>query len=155
MNNIFIGALTNWAQTGMMWNIALNSQGSPKLPGASSCNEGCRGVVTIDGSSVTLNQECPSVIILRDLIADPSPHLVDYAIAHASKAIQPVDGGSDFGQRIQVSSSSQTLLVGAYSTKAAQGSRISLVVLNSGNSNAQTTIMFQNKQVCGLIYFLI
>ena len=73
--------------------------------------------------------------------------LLVYAIAHASKAIQPIGQGGSFGQRIKVSSSSESLLVGAYATKSSQGTRYSLVVLNSGGNNAQTGISFQGKTV--------
>jgi len=43
-----------------MWNIALDGNGNPKLPGTNSCGgPGCRALVSInnDGSYV-LNQEC-------------------------------------------------------------------------------------------------
>jgi O-glycosyl hydrolase len=57
----FIGAVENNAKSALMWNLALDPQGSPKYPGTSSCKEGCRGVVTIypDGTWV-VNQECMS-----------------------------------------------------------------------------------------------
>lgn len=41
-----------------MWNLVVDPQGNPKLPGATSCGKGCRGVaqVSADGA-VQLNQE--------------------------------------------------------------------------------------------------
>lgn len=46
-----------------MWNIALDRNGQPLLPGTGSCqNPSCRGVVTINGGSYTLNEECELVI---------------------------------------------------------------------------------------------
>ena len=47
-----------------MWNFALDPEGlAYKLPGAGSCGSGCRGVISVSGSTVTKNQECmyPSV----------------------------------------------------------------------------------------------
>jgi hypothetical protein len=46
--------------SGLMWSIAARGDGSPILPGSSSCGgPGCRGIVTVntDGTYV-LNQEC-------------------------------------------------------------------------------------------------
>jgi hypothetical protein len=51
-----------------MWNIALDGNGNPKLPGTTSCGgPGCRGLVTVnnDGSYV-FNQECLSVLCCAD-----------------------------------------------------------------------------------------
>lgn len=42
-----------------MWNLALDGNGSPKLPGTASCSTACRAVVTVNSDgSYTLNQEC-------------------------------------------------------------------------------------------------
>ena len=37
MDNIFIGSPNYYAQTGAMWNLALDGDGEPKLPGTDSC----------------------------------------------------------------------------------------------------------------------
>ena len=59
MATVFIGALSHWAQSGLVWNLATDSLGNATLPGTGSCNLGCRPVVSIDNSSsITLNQEC-------------------------------------------------------------------------------------------------
>lgn len=54
----FIGGINHHAQSGLMWNLVVDPQGNPKLPGATSCGKGCRGVaqVSADGT-VQLNQE--------------------------------------------------------------------------------------------------
>ncbi|EJC99170.1 glycoside hydrolase, partial [Fomitiporia mediterranea MF3/22] len=125
--HIFIGGLTHWAQSGLMWNFAADPQGGPVLPGANSCEKGCRGVITISSDGkVTLNQEY-------------------YAIAHAAKAILPSDSSGQFGKRIKVGVKADSLTVGAYATKASNGTRYSLVVLNAGGNTLKTSIKFQGK----------
>jgi len=51
---------------GLMWNIALDGQGNPKLPGTNSCGgPGCRALVTVnsDGSH-SFNEECEYIVYL-------------------------------------------------------------------------------------------
>ncbi|KAJ7432031.1 glucan endo-1,6-beta-glucosidase [Mycena galericulata] len=85
MDNLWIGSIEHYAQSGLMFNIALDADGNPKLPGTNSCPSGCRPIVTvnIDGS-YSYNQEF-------------------YALAQAFKAILPKDDGGPWGQRIEVS----------------------------------------------------
>jgi len=145
LNNIFIGALTHNSHTGMMWNIALDGNGNPKLPGTTSCGgPGCRPVVQINSDgSYSVQQEF-------------------YAIAQASKAILPRDVGGPWGKRIKVSvggrlGGSSALTVGAYVTGRVNPSdwlRYSLVVLNQYDhpngpwepTPVQTTIEFRDMQ---------
>lgn len=102
-----------------MWNIALDGNGNPMLPGAVSCNKGgCRGLVTVNNDgSYSFNQDF-------------------YSMAQASKAIIPKDSGGPFGKRIHVSvtgSLGWTLRAGAYITRRknpSDWSRYSIVVLN-------------------------
>jgi hypothetical protein len=101
-----------------MWNLALDGNGNPILPGTNSCGGGCRGVVQINSDgSWSVNQEY-------------------YAMAQASKAILPRDEGGPWGQRIGVSiggSLSWALQVGAYVTGrvlSTDWERYSIVVLN-------------------------
>ena len=135
MATVFIGAISHWAQSGLTWNLATDSLGNATLPGTGSYNLGCRPVVSIDNSTtVTINQECESFLRPRSFTkagSDPLTRFLDYAIAHASKAIMPVNGGSEFGRRIGVAYSSDKMLVGAYATKLpVDGHRYSLVVYN-------------------------
>ncbi|KAH8110045.1 glycoside hydrolase superfamily [Phellopilus nigrolimitatus] len=128
-NNIVVGAATHWAQAGLMWNFAVDPQGNPKLPGATSCGEGCRGIVQVSSDGTTqLNQEY-------------------YAMAHASKAVLPLNEGGAFGQRIGVDvsgSQESSLTVGAYVTAAnGTSSRYSLVVMNSDSGTLKTAIKFR------------
>ncbi len=72
-HNLFIGSVRNWAQTVLLWNLALDPNGGPQL--GSNCNEnsrpGCRGVITInDNGQVEKNVEF-------------------YAIGHLSKFVDP------------------------------------------------------------------
>jgi glucosylceramidase len=69
MRNIVIGSTRHWAKTALFWNIALDQNNGPYLPGGCST---CRGVVTINTNTggVDFNEEY-------------------YSIAHASKFVQP------------------------------------------------------------------
>ncbi|KAJ7029706.1 glucan endo-1,6-beta-glucosidase [Mycena alexandri] len=145
--------------SGLMFNIALDGNGQPMLPGTNSCGGECRELVTVNSDgSYSYNQEF-------------------YSLAQASKAIIPQDDGGPWGQRIEVSvggSLNWALRVGAYATGRASSSdwtRYSLVVMNCtllklspqpllhcgspGNDNASagwnpipvtTTIEFQGMQ---------
>lgn len=94
----------------------------PLLPGTSSCGGGCRGVVTVSGTSWTVNQECESPRIPSCLplnIINIRLSLV-YGLAQANKAILPRDAGGPWGQRIGVSvggSEDWALVVSAFQTK--------------------------------------
>ncbi|PPR01864.1 hypothetical protein CVT24_001345 [Panaeolus cyanescens] len=119
MDNLWIGSLEHYSQSGLMWNLALDGSGNPKYPGTNSCGgPGCRALVTINSDgSYSLNQEF-------------------YSMAQASKAIIPKDPGGPFGQRIGVSvggSLGWALRVGAYVTQrtsSAEWLQYSIVVLN-------------------------
>ncbi|KAF9460162.1 glycoside hydrolase family 30 protein [Collybia nuda] len=143
MDNLWIGSIQRNAKSGLMWNIALDGNGNPKLPGTTSCGgPGCRPLVTVNSDgSYNFNQEF-------------------YAMAQASKAIIPKDAGGPFGQRIGVSvngSQGWALRVTAFVTRRVSSSewlRYSLVVLN-WNDNASsswnptpvaTTIAFRGMQ---------
>lgn len=144
MDNLWIGSLEHFSQSGLMWNIALDGNGNPKLPGTNSCGgPGCRPLVTVNSDgSYSFNQEF-------------------YSMAQASKAIIPKDPGGPFGQRIGVSvggSLSWALRVGAYVTGRVSSTdwlQYSIVVLNWDDSasttwNPQpvtTTIEFRGMQV--------
>ncbi|KDQ09357.1 glycoside hydrolase family 30 protein [Botryobasidium botryosum FD-172 SS1] len=137
MDNIFIGSVEHWARAAMLWNVALDGKGQQVLPGSSSCGgPGCRAVVTISGSSYTLNQEW-------------------YAIAQSNRATNPRDANGPFGQRIGSSVSGGTgwaLRVTAFKTtrnNPADWNRYSLVVLNWADNPVQsvrTTIGFRGQQ---------
>ncbi|KZT69669.1 glycoside hydrolase family 30 protein [Daedalea quercina L-15889] len=132
MNNIFIGSVNHNSKNGAMWNLVLDGEGQPLLPGSTSCggSDPCRGVVTLNSDgSYTPNQEF-------------------YAIAQASKAVIPRDENGPFGQRIgSTVSGSNNLVVTAYETKRSSSqdqSRYSLVVLNQGDETS-TAIQFNGK----------
>ncbi|KAJ7473368.1 glycoside hydrolase [Mycena latifolia] len=130
MDNLWIGSLEHYSQSGLMFNIALDGGGQPMLPGTNSCGSGCRPIVTVnDDGSYSYNQECKRCTV--------------YSLAQASKAILPKDSGGPWGQRIKVSvggSLGWALRVGAYATGRASSSdwtRYSLVVMN-WNDNASS-----------------
>ncbi|TFK47117.1 glycoside hydrolase [Heliocybe sulcata] len=143
MDNLFITGITYHAQSGLMWNLALNGSGLPKLPGTDSCGgAGCRGVAQVNSNGTwSVNQEF-------------------YAMGQASKAILPRDVNGPWGQRIGVSVGGElnwALIVGAYVTGRVSPTdwlRYSLVVLNwadTSNGNwdpqpVQTTIEFRDMQ---------
>ncbi|KAI0081546.1 glycoside hydrolase [Panus rudis PR-1116 ss-1] len=122
MDNLYIGSIQHNAHAALEWNIALDGNGQPELPGSSSCkNPPCRGIVTISGSSYSPNQEF-------------------YSMAQASKAILPRDQGGPFGKRVGVSvggTLSWALRVNAFvtgRTNPSDWSRYSIVVLNWDDS---------------------
>ncbi|KAJ6476301.1 glycoside hydrolase [Mycena sanguinolenta] len=142
MDNLFIGAVTENAQAVLMWNIALDGNGDPKLPGTDSCGgAGCRAIVQVNSDGTySVNQEF-------------------YSMAQASKAIIPKDVGGAFGQRIGVTVGGElnwALIVGAYVTTRVNPTdwlRYSLVVLNWDDSiggwnptAVATTIEFRGMQ---------
>ena len=58
----FVGAAEHYASSGLMWTLALDGNGNPKLPGTDSCSTPCRPVVTINSDgSYSYNQECESI----------------------------------------------------------------------------------------------
>ncbi|KAG1740173.1 glycoside hydrolase family 30 protein [Suillus paluster] len=122
MDNLFIGSISYGSSSGLMWNLALDGNGQPLLPGTDSCGGGCRGVVQINSDGTwSVNQEF-------------------YSMGQASKAILPRDVGGPWGQRIGVSvggSLDWALVVGAYKTGRVSSSdwnRYSIVVLNWDDS---------------------
>ncbi|KAJ7151952.1 glycoside hydrolase family 30 protein [Mycena filopes] len=122
MDNLWIGSLEHYAGVGLMYNLALDGNGHPVLPGTNSCASGCRPIVMVNSDgSYQYNQEF-------------------YALAQASKAIIPKDAGGPWGRRIGVSvqgSLGWALRVGAYSTQrlsSADWNRYSLVVMNWDDS---------------------
>lgn len=60
LHHSWIGAIEHNSHSGLMWNLALDGNGNPKLPGTDSCGgAGCRGIVTINSDgSYELNEEC-------------------------------------------------------------------------------------------------
>ncbi|MHA6757200.1 glycoside hydrolase family 30 protein [Streptacidiphilus sp. PAMC 29251] len=65
-NNVTIPALQNWSKSVLLWNLALDSNGSPHNQGCGTCT----GTIAIDGTNVTYNAEY-------------------YLTGHLSKFIQP------------------------------------------------------------------
>ncbi|KJA25337.1 glycoside hydrolase family 30 protein [Hypholoma sublateritium FD-334 SS-4] len=143
MDNLWIGSLEHYSQSGLMWNIAADGNGNPKLPATDSCGgNGCRPMVTVNSDGTyTFNQEF-------------------YSMAQASKAIIPKDSGGPYGQRIDVTiggSLSWALRVSAFVTGRVSSSdslRYSIVVMNWDDSasttwnpqSVKTTIEFRGMQ---------
>ncbi|KAI0766447.1 glycoside hydrolase [Trametes elegans] len=142
MGSIFIGSVARGARSALMWNLALDGNGSPKLPGTSSCGTPCRPVVQVNSDgSFAYHQEY-------------------YVMGQASKAVLPRDTNGAFGQRVGVSidgGSAGDLVATAFVTGRTNSSdwrRYSLVVLNSDDtqggswrpSSIQATISFRGKK---------
>jgi len=133
--HLTVGAFNNFASTGAMWNIALDGKGEPRLPGTSSCSNGCRGIVTVnaDGTFV-LNQEY-------------------FALGMASKAIIAKDPNGPTAKRVQTRLTGNrggdgTLVVGAYVTDRASPKddlRISTVALNKDSKPVKAAINFRGQ----------
>ncbi|KAJ7435971.1 glycoside hydrolase family 30 protein [Mycena galericulata] len=126
MDNLWIGSLEQFSGVGLMYNLALDGNGQPSLPGTDSCASGCRPIVTVNSDgSFEYNQEF-------------------YSMAQASKAIIPKDAGGPWGQRIGVAvdgSLGWALRVGAYTTKrlsSTDWNRYALVVMNWDDSASTT-----------------
>lgn len=102
IDNLFVGGPEHYGKSSMMWNLALDGNGQPMLPGAKSCGTACRGVVQINSNGTwSLNQECECMTpysVLSSYLSIPAV----WPIAHAGKAIAPKDAGGPFGQRIAV-----------------------------------------------------
>jgi glucosylceramidase len=65
-STLLIGALQNWAETVLFWNIALDPNGGPHDGGCSNC----RGVLTVDGDTVSRNVEFDELAELSSAV-DP------------------------------------------------------------------------------------
>ncbi|CAK5265078.1 unnamed protein product [Mycena citricolor] len=143
MDNLYIGGPQRYAKTALMWNLALDGAGNPKLPGSRSCSaSGCRGVVTINYDGTW------------------APNQEFWAIAQTGKAVAPKDPAGSPATRIAASVAGTyawALRVSAYATKTRAGTatRYSLVVLNWRDYASSTwnptpqpaTINFRGMQV--------
>ncbi len=69
MQNLIVGGARNWSKSVVRWNLALDQNGNPRLPGGAA---GMRGLVTVNSNTgaVTLNEEF-------------------YSLAHLSKFVDP------------------------------------------------------------------
>ncbi|KAJ7065779.1 glycoside hydrolase family 30 protein [Mycena amicta] len=126
MTNLWIGSINQGADVGLMFNLATDGNGNPKLPGTTSCGGGCRPIVTVNSDgSFSYNQEF-------------------YALAQASKAVIPKDAGGPWGRRIGVTvqgSKASTFAVTGFSTKrlsSTDWNRYSIVVLNQNDGEPST-----------------
>lgn len=142
IDNLWIGSLDHYSKSGLMWNIALDGNGNPKLPGSNSCQPPCRALVNVNSDgSYSYNQEFISM-------------------AHVAKATIPKDPGGPSAKRLGVSLSGSlgwAVRVGAFVTDrsgSGEPSRYSLVVMNwnDGGSNGwnpvpvKATINFRGMQ---------
>jgi glucosylceramidase len=104
--NIIIGATRNWARSVVYWNLALDQNDGPFIPGGCS---NCRGVVTIQRSTgqVTRNVEY-------------------YVLAHASRFVRPG------AERIMSDSLDETLETVAF--RNPDGSEVLIAMNPNGGS---------------------
>lgn len=60
----------------MMWNLALDGNGDPFLPGSDSCEGGCRGIVQINSNGTySVNQECKYLTLPDNPVIDWSCYM--------------------------------------------------------------------------------
>ncbi|RXW16993.1 hypothetical protein EST38_g8860, partial [Candolleomyces aberdarensis] len=143
--DMLIGSIEHNARAALMWNLALDGSGNPRLPGtgANCGGAGCRGIVTVNSNGTwSVNQEF-------------------YALAQISKGTIPRDIGGPTARRIGVEvqgTIAGSLRAGAYVThrkSSTEPPRYSLVVLNwndspGGRWNPQplsSTIEFRGQRV--------
>lgn len=117
--NIFIGTTNNWSKNVLLWNLALNPTNGPTNGGCTTC----RGVITIDGSSVTKNVEY-------------------YAIGHFSKFVRP--GAVRIGNSI-IGNASIAASVSYSSFMNSDGTK-SVVVANSQSQPVSYSIQCGNRR---------
>ncbi|TAE52002.1 MAG: hypothetical protein EAZ89_09225, partial [Bacteroidetes bacterium] len=111
--NMMIGAPRNWSRNVLFWNLALDSRYGPTNKGCSDC----RGVITLEGSQITRNEEY-------------------YALAQASRFVRP---GS---LRISSEGGSNSLIHVAFLTP--EGKKV-LLVLNDAETEQVFSIQTGNK----------
>jgi len=70
-NNLYIGAVQNWARTVLHWNLALDNNAGPKTSGG--CTN-CRGVITVgsDSSTVSYNEEYYGLAMFSKFLKYPA-----------------------------------------------------------------------------------
>jgi len=75
------GAITHNSHSGLMWNIALDGNGNPKLPGTNSCGgPGCRAIVQVNSDGTfSVNQECTSIVLIYIQFVNSGTSLLDGA----------------------------------------------------------------------------
>lgn len=118
IQNVIIGATSNWSRNVLEWNLASDSNYGPHLNQPGSCAN-CLGAITISGSSVLKRNQSY------------------YVIAHASKFVRP---GS-----VRIASSSVTDLPNvAFQTW--DGKRV-LIVLNTASASTTFNIQFNGQIV--------
>eukprot|EP01052_Picozoa_sp_SAG31_P018292 SAG31_NODE_1291_length_8975_cov_26.197274_4_plen_272_part_00 len=54
MRRLFVGAANNWAQSTMLWNMALDENAGPRCQGGACCSD-CRGVLTIPSNASSMD----------------------------------------------------------------------------------------------------
>lgn len=111
MDNVFMGSLTNWSRSVLLWNLALDANNGPTNGG---CQD-CRGVVTITASGV------------------PERNVEFYAIGHFSKFIRPG------AYRLGSNELSDSYGLKSVAFLNADGSRV-LVVLNASDKSQTFSI---------------
>jgi glucosylceramidase len=112
-----VDTIRNWARTIVKWNLALDQNNGPKIPGG--CDT-CYGVITINRSNRQVS---------------PRPHY--YALGHASKFLRP-------GAVRIASSQSGYLYTVAF--KNTDGSLV-LYAVNTGASNDSMKLVWNNQWV--------
>eukprot|EP01089_Gocevia_fonbrunei_P020377 TRINITY_DN7586_c0_g1_i1.p1 TRINITY_DN7586_c0_g1~~TRINITY_DN7586_c0_g1_i1.p1 ORF type:complete len:510 (-),score=98.71 TRINITY_DN7586_c0_g1_i1:13-1542(-) len=119
MQNLFLGGTHNWAQSVLLWNLALDNNDGPTNNGCKNC----RGVLKIPDSATK--------------VEDVNFNVEFFSIGHLSAFVRPnshrvhVDVGNNSGNQVL-----------AQSFLSSDKSHIILVVLNSWGDNANLQIQW-------------
>jgi glucosylceramidase len=54
IRRLFVGGVNNWAQSAVLWNMALDEHAGPRCQGGACCTD-CRGVVTVPSNATSLD----------------------------------------------------------------------------------------------------
>ena len=121
MQRLFIGAVNNWAEVSIKWNLALDQNRGPQ-------NNGC--------------QQCRGIILINTTNNEVTNNVDYYTVGTFSKF---VPHGS---VRIQVSSNDDNLIATGFNTP--DGSRV-VIVLNQGNSDETISLSWNGSWVQSVI----
>ncbi len=116
VRNSVIGATRNWARSSIYWNIALDPNGDPHLPGG--CDV-CRGMVTIDPQT-----------------GEPTPEVEFYAYGQASKFVDP--------GAVRIASDTFDNVIETVAFRNPDGSEV-LIALNPGAASRWFNVLRDDK----------
>jgi glucosylceramidase len=97
MSNIFIGTTKNWSKNALLWNLALDQNDGPQNNGCSNC----RGVITIQGGTITRNVEYYSIGHFSKFVR-PGSHRIASSLSGTLTGVDYVAFTNPEGERVLV-----------------------------------------------------